>query len=67
MNDGSADAAFVQHDLVFASGDLPYKAADVLRVVADADLERFLAATGHVPRILDVPGATASAAEDAAA
>ena len=67
MNDGSADVAFVQHDLVFASGDLPYSGADVLRVVADADLDRFLAATGHVPRILDGPGAMASAAEDAAA
>jgi Ala-tRNA(Pro) deacylase len=33
-------------------------------VLAHADLERFLAATGHTPRILDVPGA---AAEDAAA
>lgn len=29
-------------------------------VLAHADLERFLSATGHVPRILDVPGAAAT-------
>ena len=28
-------------------------------VVPHADLERFLAATGHVPRVIDVPGETA--------
>jgi Ala-tRNA(Pro) deacylase len=36
-------------------------------VFADADFERFLAATAHLPSILDVPRATASAADDAAA
>jgi Ala-tRNA(Pro) deacylase len=29
-------------------------------VLSHADLERFLAATGHVPRIIDVPPATAA-------
>lgn len=28
-------------------------------VLAHADLERFLAVTGHVPRVIDVPGAAA--------
>ena len=31
-------------------------------VLAHAELERFLAATGHTPRILDVPGAEAAVA-----
>ena len=35
-------------------------------VLAHADLERFLAATGHAPRIIDVPGATAAASADSA-
>jgi len=30
-------------------------------VLAHADLERFLAATGHVPRVVDVPGSAAAA------
>ena len=30
---------------------------DATMVIAHADLERFLAATGHVPRVLDVPAA----------
>jgi Ala-tRNA(Pro) deacylase len=30
---------------------------DATMVVAHADLERFLAATGHVPRVIDVPAA----------
>ena len=29
---------------------------DATMVIAHADLERFLAATGHVPRVIDVPG-----------
>src|ERR1043166_5187763 len=29
---------------------------DATMVLAHADLERFLAATGHTPRVLDVPG-----------
>jgi Ala-tRNA(Pro) deacylase len=28
---------------------------DATMVIAHADLERFLAATGHVPRVIDVP------------
>jgi Ala-tRNA(Pro) deacylase len=31
---------------------------DATMVIAHADLERFLAATGHVPRVLDVPAAS---------
>jgi Ala-tRNA(Pro) deacylase len=31
-------------------------------VLAHADLERFLAATGHVPRVIDVPGTDEAAA-----
>jgi Ala-tRNA(Pro) deacylase len=30
---------------------------DATMVIAHADLERFLAATGHVPRVVDVPAA----------
>ena len=30
---------------------------DATMIVAHADLERFLAATGHVPRVIDVPAA----------
>lgn len=30
---------------------------DATMVIAHADLERFLAATGHVPRVIDVPAA----------
>lgn len=33
---------------------------DATMVVAHADLERFLAATGHVPRVIDVPAADPS-------
>jgi Ala-tRNA(Pro) deacylase len=33
---------------------------DATMVIAHADLERFLAATGHVPRIIDVPVAQPS-------
>jgi len=35
-------------------------------VLAHADLERFLAATGHVPRVLDVPGSVVAAVAAAA-
>ena len=31
---------------------------DATMVIAHADLERFLAATGHAPRVIDVPAAT---------
>ena len=31
---------------------------DATMVIAHADLERFLAATGHVPRVIDVPAAS---------
>jgi Ala-tRNA(Pro) deacylase len=30
---------------------------DATLVIAHADLERFLAATGHAPRVIDVPSA----------
>jgi Ala-tRNA(Pro) deacylase len=30
---------------------------DATMVLAHADLERFLAATGHAPRVIDVPAA----------
>ena len=33
---------------------------DATMVLAHADLERFLAATGHVPHIIDVPGEVAA-------
>ena len=33
---------------------------DATMVIAHADLERFLAATGHVPRVIDVPAADPS-------
>jgi Ala-tRNA(Pro) deacylase len=34
---------------------------DATMVIAHADLERFLAATGHVPRVIDVPGQSSPA------
>ncbi len=40
---------------------------DATMVVSHADLERFLAATGHAPRVIDVPAAPASAAAGAQA
>ena len=36
-------------------------------IVAHSELERFLAATGHKPRVIDVPAAAAETAEGAAA
>jgi len=33
---------------------------DATMVIAHPDLERFLAATGHVPRVIDVPAADPS-------
>lgn len=40
---------------------------DATMVIPHAELERFLAATGHVPRVIDVPAAPSAAAEPAAA
>jgi Ala-tRNA(Pro) deacylase len=36
---------------------------DATLVIAHADLERFLAATGHVPRVIDVPAAARAGGE----
>ncbi len=59
VNDRDGAVEFVIHTSLWSASAVQAHPLvnDATMVIAHADLERFLAATGHVPRVVSVPAA----------